>query len=579
MIEINALRNSKGGIIKYAIYAWVIGIVALIIRFYAHTMESNYYMNTTDTTTLRGLAAILTSIASIFTFRFLYYFAKACGSLDSFIANCALTVAYCSLGQILLPFVILIGEDALKLVFGAIAIISGLLQFVCFIILAFKFKRNYDGLLGKVGKQMLYIFYATLILIGIMIISLLSASALLSSAGSGTFTIFFLYAISMAYGIFVLVYSIKLLITINKLMVNGYDLWLHNINDENEGIYNERIVVISEPVPQQVRPTFSERRKNKDTKHTSVNKRYWVFGSVGLLVIAGIVVALTLRGSNNNFDGLMNEVNPQFIDTLMTEVNPQFIDPTNLSDTNDIQLMGWCPVDEEIDGIRLKTIRQLSVKIEFEKMNATKYQIPFRISISDVTGNGPDEILGRGFLKAGNLIAYESHDYDYDYDYDNGQHTSSKGRIILEAKDVKNLAQFNGNVCLNRGDETLDYNFVDVLSLHKAVNNVTISSYQGKEEQTADMLLIKPFGKNIKGVDALVYCISFSWPHSEDFGYYAYGRALFTLIDSQKYMLLGNYPMNYLGVAKWNNEKLILFKEGKETQMYLVDRFVDNDEL
>lgn len=568
MIEVNALKNSKGEIFNYVIYSWIAGAFSLMIRYYASTIDP-YPTYVTDTNAWWWVSATLASVAGFFLFRFIYYFAKACGSLGSFIANCALIWAYSSLGQLLFPFVKLMEMNVIKMIFYIVIIVSGLLQFICFTILAFRFKRNYDGLLGKVGKQLLYIFYATMIWIGILVVSLLSISDLSSIIKSGYSTLLFLVVITIAFLIFFLIFYVKVLLTINKLMVNGYQQWFNNIDNEIDENIGERIVVISEPVAESVKPTFSERRKSKDTNHTHVNKRFWIFGSVGLLVIAGIVVALTIRGSNNDFNG------------LMTEVNPPLIDPKNLAYTTNIELMGWCPVEIEMEGMKLKTVNELRVEIEFEKWNANEYQIPFKISIYDETSRGEDKILGRGFLMDGNLIAYESSDY---YD-DNDNLRSSNGRIIMEAKDIKNLAQFNGKVCLYEGFETLDYNFVDLLSWYKAISHSTTSVYEGTDGREAYIQLIKPFGKNVKGVDALAFCISFSAPYTtgydysnnDDYGYNTHGGWVLTAIDSHNYMLLKQYPRPYLGVAKWDNERLLLINDGEETEMYLVDRHEGND--
>lgn len=581
-IDINALRNEKGGILTYFILSFFAGFISGFIQ--APTLglinETGWQMTASGFQLAGGLLA----------FYAWYEFAKACKSLDSNIRKYAYIFVYCSLVVTLLsiPYILFrnIGLQVL-------IIIWSLLSMIAFIVLGFQLKNKYDGLLGQAGKKIVRIFYSTLIYSGFLIFFAILSGVLSTgwSWGAIKFTIVSIIIIAIIYVINILVLSFKLFVIINKLMINGYNLWINNLDDdyyntiketkscndekvqlEWEAVAASQIVIASArsakgvpslevnnySPPSSTVATINEKVSVNDKKESALNhKRWWIIGSACLVVIIGIIIALVCRGCNSEFEG------------LMTEVNPPMIDPNNLSYTSELELMGWRAEDNEIEGIKLKTVYEVKVRIEFKKEFANEQQIPFKISIFDETSNGADAVYGKGVLKDGEMIAYEMIEYD---EYDSG--SSSTGSVIFEAKGLKNLAQFTGTVKLYSEDERSEYNFIDMLSWYKAVGYSVVSVYEGPHGRSANIHLVKPFGKNTRGVKALAFCMNLAGPESDESDETVSCGGLLTLIDSNNNLLLDCNPMPYLGVAKWGKNRLNLtYGEGKTAVMYLMNRY------
>lgn len=292
----------------------------------------------------------------------------------------------------------------------------------------------------------------------------------------------------------------------------------------------------------------------------SKNYLILIFSVLLLLIICTIVVLTLKEDDNDQFKG------------LLTEVNPPQIDPMSLNNNSEIGLSGWCAFDTEMEGIKMKKAYQINLVLQFDKWDANKSQIPFEISIINQTDKESYPVYGRGILKEGNIIAYYTGD-KIDNEKDND--IPSEGRVILEAKNIKNLAQFTGNIWLYPDSEAQNYNFVFLPSFYLAFARSPRIIFEGNQGRKVSIQLIKPFGEDIKGVKALAHCIASSDPEYEENGKLLYFGEWLALIDTKDYMILDCNPMPYIGVAKWKNERLYITRKGERYILNLVK--CDND--
>lgn len=284
-------------------------------------------------------------------------------------------------------------------------------------------------------------------------------------------------------------------------------------------------------------------------------KKTWLItGGIVLFLGVGALIGQFIYTSNNP------------LTKLMSEVNPPKIDPGNLGYISELSLTGWSAFEDEREDIKLKIAHEISVRLDFQRGEEDKDKgVPVKVSILDNSANGADEITGFGYLKNGELRIYQRSDEDFSA-------FEREGWLMFEADNINNLADFQATVYLYPEDEGEKYNLIDSLTWLKAIQASLMSVYESKDGSSVELQLIKPFGKNVGGVKALVFCTDMM-TYDEEYEETVSGGWILTLIDSNDYMLLDSDPMPYLGVAKWENCKLIVTKNGEKNEMVLKERY------
>ena len=266
--------------------------------------------------------------------------------------------------------------------------------------------------------------------------------------------------------------------------------------------------------------------------------------SIGLLLAASSAKALTPED-------------------LMFNVNPPLIDPMNLAYTSELSLNGWSAVASDGDGSRLQT-GEIIVHIKFDRGGADEVVgTPVKVKMFENTRNkDSDEIFGRGFLKDGNLKVYQSDSEE-----------STPGRLLIEANDIKNLADFEATVYISPEDKGKVFNFIDFLTWFKTLAKTPTSIYTGPQGAEVMIQMIRPFGKNNQGIKALVFCISISG--SGLFGERGNNNWwVLTVMNSNDKILFDPDQMPYLGLAKWCDDKLLVIRDGRSYEMHLKERSI-----
>ena len=324
-----------------------------------------------------------------------------------------------------------------------------------------------------------------------------------------------------------------------------------NVNEPGNGsnVVNIHSSGISIPIEGQEEYEYGE---VDDTKR---KKKWLITGGIVLFLGLGALIGKFIYTSNNP------------LTELMSEVNPPKIDPGNLGYISDLRLTGWSAFEEEWEDIKLKIAHEISVRLDFQRGEEDKDKgIPVKVSILNNSANGADEITGFGYLKNGELRIYQRSDEDF-------AAFEREGWLMLEADNIDNLADFQATVYLYPEDEGEKYNLIDRLTWLKAIQASLTSVYETEDgSSSVHLQLIKPFGKNVTGVKALVFCADMM-AYEEEYEDTVSGSWILTLIDSNDYMLLVSDPMPYLGVAKWEKDKLIVTKDGEKYEMVLKERY------
>lgn len=257
------------------------------------------------------------------------------------------------------------------------------------------------------------------------------------------------------------------------------------------------------------------------------------------------------------------------LEDLMCNARPPLIDPMNLAYTSELSLEGWSVEDSYAEGIRLKTADEITVHIKFDRAGSNQeIGTPVKVKIFETSANGAEPIFGRGFLKDGNLRVFQSDSEE-----------ATPGWLLIEARDIKNLADFEAVVYTYPEDEGKVYSFIDYLTWYRTLADTPTSIYNGPRGAQVGIQMIRQFGKNKPGVKALVFCN------------FIYGSGLFgeekvsngwflTVMDTNDMIPLYADPMPDLGVAKWSDDNLSLIREGRSYEMHLSEReFWYNAEL
>lgn len=276
--------------------------------------------------------------------------------------------------------------------------------------------------------------------------------------------------------------------------------------------------------------------------------------------LAGIAVAA--------FAGFMvyNALNDDF-KALEVDVEPVEIDPNDLAYTPKLTLRGWSAEPGECEDVKIEIASEVSVTLTFDRDNVDKTRgVPVSMSLMDESGNGADMIYGKGYLKDGNLRIYASSDNGFARD-------SRGGWTMFEAEGIDNLAEFSATVYFSPDDEGSHYNFIDELTWLRILDSTPTSVYEGKHDSMVYIQLIKPFGRKIGGVKALVYIHTMRIDEVGQ-GDVVSSDCVLSVIDSNGYMYLSSDPMPYLGLAKWADNKLEIIREGERYNMELTRRTV-----
>lgn len=287
-------------------------------------------------------------------------------------------------------------------------------------------------------------------------------------------------------------------------------------------------------------------------------KRMYIAGYILLgLCILGFCVPSLIK----YFGGELNE--------LTVDIKPQELNPDDLENISELSLKGWSDVDSDSDfeGFKLKILTEVTLTLEFDHENADKVNgVPVKASLLDESGNGEETLYGRGYLKDGNLKIYQS-----DEEIESGYEKS--GWLMVEARNIKNLSDFSATIHFYPEDNGGSYNFIDQLTWLKILDSTPTSIYEGPYNSRVEMQMIKLWGEKKKGVKALVFCYNFSIDE-EGYDEPMSTAWVLTLMDSDNMILIDSNPMPYLGVAKWENEKLVVTRHGERFEMNLVERHV-----
>lgn len=317
-------------------------------------------------------------------------------------------------------------------------------------------------------------------------------------------------------------------------------------NPENHEVNNE--FANQEPLPEE-----------NHSKSSSLIKT-GIFIAAGFLVATGIICMITSFCSQDK----------EFKE-LTVELTPPTIDPSNLGYVSELRLTGWRAIALECEDISLKTIDEISINLDFDKGNAdSENGIPVTAYIIDESSNGADPLYGKGYLKDDRLTLFEAGKDFYEY------YEEESGWLLLEADNIKNLAQFTATLHFSPEDEGFKYNLLDYLTWYKILDSTPTSVYEGPFGSKVSIQLIKPFGKDKGGIDALVFCYQIGirdTEYSEDEELITSGWIL-SALDSDGYILLDANPSPYIGVAKWENDKLLVTRAGKTFEMNLTERMV-----
>ncbi|MCH5214173.1 MAG: hypothetical protein J1E97_03195 [Muribaculaceae bacterium] len=226
-IEINSLPNSRGSIFALGLWGLIIGIIG--------GMVGSPMLGFMGSEAWLWISTGLGFIGLLMQFFFFLFFANACKSLGNSTFNQCAILAYS-----LLLFAVLKACNSIfrSDVFLLISLIPALIELIIFIVLAVKFKRNYSGLLGRVGAQMLKLIKIACIIIGIVILYVLILFVIAGVAHQYSRRlphpslpyIFIILGITIVgLSVWLLIATVKLYSTMDELMVYGYDV---NYNSE-----------------------------------------------------------------------------------------------------------------------------------------------------------------------------------------------------------------------------------------------------------------------------------------------------------------------------------------------------------
>lgn len=530
-IEINALKNSTGSIFALGLWGLIIGIIGGVLgipRF--GLIESDVWV---------WISTGLKFAGSLMQFFFFLYFANACKNLGNSIFNQCAIIAYSILSIAVLEACQYIFHSK---VFALIALIPSLISFIIFIILALKFKRNYSGLLGSVGAQMIKLIQIGCIIIGVAVfllilfiieVSTIDPSYVNLTNPSIVFMTVIQVIVFAGLGIWFLAATVKLYSKMDELMVYGYEAY-PNTEDKSE---NQR--VLSNIKLGNFKASFK--------RNTKI-----IYGVTGGLVIVGIV--FLVLGVSGVFK------NPY--DKYFADINIEEISPTSLAEEGKKDFVGLRITKNDYSN--LLDLEYYNIKMRWEPSSDD----PSVLEVSVVFKNiyeVYDDIYGIGYLKGDELEIYRGEFLSFNSQEDRDRMRMSDmlmfyhdegfaiGRTILgqhvpllKAK-VKNLASFEATFYESyTGQESkiqlYDENTWNEIRLETKV--CVFSNYDA--DKVVSIQLIRPYDTDNFGAKAIVLGSLF---YEE--------RDFYTVINSENQFSLGEgEPMPFFGIATWKGDRL-----------------------
>ena len=213
-MEVNGLPNNRGSMLGFAIGGYILYLASALLFPSFDLIE--------DTAWLIGLS-IVNLAGVVLMFVFLNSFSKACNSLNDNTASNFFVIAISSL--IFYIFVILYYISGKNPAFLITGLIPALFVTVSTVLVGIKLKKRYTGLLQTVGKRIMSVFWvsiaASAAIIAIPIIYLLIVSLTYTFFNSDYLIL--VYLLKIIFGIWLFILNIKLFLSMDELMTNGYN--------------------------------------------------------------------------------------------------------------------------------------------------------------------------------------------------------------------------------------------------------------------------------------------------------------------------------------------------------------------
>lgn len=549
-IEINALKNSKGDVLSLGIWGIIIGFIGGIIGYPKFELieETGWLI----------VSCSAKFIGAFLIYLLFNYFSKACEGLGKNLQNKMYCFTYffilCVIFAILRSFV---DHNVLTVIGGLFAIAD----FILLLIIGTQLKKNYSGLLGKIGDRMTRLFLAFVIILVVSIAFAFIIAGLIqdhsfSTAKSAT-TLFTIIIFGLA--VWILVINIRLFMAISTLMENGYNRWLTSEYDDYELYLSGGNQAVNTNSLVQANSTTCTNRNNTFAKKFPfkgffpvLKKKKILWSIIGICVITGIV--FLILGVSGIFK---NPYDKYFADIKIEEILP-----ASLAKEGEKNFVGLRITKNNYNN--LLDLEYYNIEMRWEPSSDDPSVLEVSLILKNIY-EVYDDICGIGYLKGEELEIYngerlwfnDQNDRDelrecdmlmfyHDKGFAIGRLNLGHPTPLLKAK-VKNLASFEASFYESyTGQESkiqlYDENTWNEIRLETKV--CVFSNYNA--DKVVSMQLIRPYDTDNFGAKAIV--IGSLFYEERDF---------YTVINSENQFSLGEgEPMPFLGIATWEGDKL-----------------------
>lgn len=549
-IEVNALKNSKGDVFSLGIWGIIIGFIGGIIGYPKFELieETGWLI----------VSCSAKFIGAFLIYLLFNYFSKACEGLGKALQNKLYCFTYffilCVILAILRSFV---DHKVLTVIGGLFAIAD----IILLLIIGTQLKKNYSGLLGKIGDRMTRLFLATAIYIVVYIVFPYIIAGLIHdhsySTAKSVNTLFAIAKIGLS--LWILVINIRLFMAISTLMENGYNRWLTSEYDDyelyltggNQAVNTSNLEQDNSTTFTSWNDTFSKKTPFKSFLPV-LKKKKFIWSIIGICAITGIV--FLILGVSGVFK------NPY--DKYFAAINIEEISPGSLAKEGEKNYVGLRITKNNYNN--LLDLEYYNIEMRWEPSSDDPSVLEVSVIFKNIY-EVYDDICGIGYLKGDKLEIYsgvclwfnDQNDRDELRECDMLMYYHDKGFAIgrlslghptplLKAK-VKNLASFEASFYESyTGQESniqlYDENTWDQLRLETKV--CVFSNYES--DHVVSIQLIRPYTSDNFGAKAIVLGSLF---YEE--------RDFYTVINSENQFSLGEgEPMPFLGIATWEGDKL-----------------------